>query len=899
MKFFHTITRFASALAVVLLCGAGVANAQWEAVSPVPTANIWGFASAYHNGKIYTFGGVINNSTAITNATYSLDISAPGNNWSTSNPNMLAGTYFHSAVSLNNRIYIFGGQNGNQTIANFFNTASSFDPAGGSFRQEATMPRVATSAAAVAVGTKAYVLGGITLQGNSLVVTPNILVYDAVANSWSEITNGMPYVAYGMMATTMPDGTIYMAGGQAAGGGGYTNAYKGTVSGNSIAWTPIANLPSVIANGGMSLLEGEVMIGGGISATENFRGAYVYDEAGNKWDAYYQLPETHSSGALVGDGVNPYMIAGAGTNVVQRATVGDAVAVADISQTKVFLSAKPGTQTSGSIAAGNLGVAELQISATVPGSAPWLTVPNVTVAGGMTGQVAFNANAGSLAPGTYNAKVTLTTNDENNPTHEVDVYLFVGDPGVNQETKVVIEEGSGDWCGWCPQGHDVLKQVEQQFGDQIIVLSYHGGSATEPLMINEGSRLVQKLGLPGWPSASIQRLIFPGNSVPMTSRSNWAAYTQAVLSSQPTAPVELTVENYVYNEGTRTVTADVTVKTGVWLDPDDLHLTAVVTQEGIITSQVDYVNGNHSQYEQPHTVRYVWPNENGQSLSFNPDVEQFGYIPPGASVTTSVEFTVPQRSGTANMAIDPAASDVAFVAHINYGTQLGPILQGFQRELVSGSVGPAVTIDFPGPKTKEIDAMQTAEYQIGVTNHRGEPVEVTIQRAADNMPDGWHSEICTGSNDCDDADQINFTIPGNGSHTFTVKIYGGTPEETGNVRVIVSAGGVEDDETYTANTRASSSVAVPGELRGLSMTEVTPNPASTVTRIDVTIPTGAETVLEVYSITGRKVATLFEGRLEAGNRQIDANVSSLESGKYVLVLTSGDKKVSRTLTIVR
>ncbi|MCE2504456.1 MAG: T9SS type A sorting domain-containing protein, partial [Chlorobi bacterium] len=121
---------------------------------------------------------------------------------------------------------------------------------------------------------------------------------------------------------------------------------------------------------------------------------------------------------------------------------------------------------------------------------------------------------------------------------------------------------------------------------------------------------------------------------------------------------------------------------------------------------------------------------------------------------------------------------------------------------------------------------------------------------------------------------------------------------TRNVRLVIQRpSDFRAEETYTSSTTVSS-VAVPGEIAGLSMTSITPNPASSVARIDVSIPVGAETSLEIYTIDGEKGATLFEGRLEAGMRQIEADVSALESGKYVLVLTSGEKKVSRTMTIV-
>ena len=878
------------AAVVLLLSGIGVAKAQWANGPNLPTQDRWGFSSTYHDGKIYAFGGVGANS--LLNATTIFDIATE--KWQ-NGPLMANGLYNHSSAALNDRIYIIGGQ---VSQSQYSPAVNSYKPSEGSFRQETALPRASALAATVAVDGKIFVIGGVTIANNQLIYTQNMLVFDGT--SWTDVTNGAPIGGYNMMATVI-DGTIYLAGGQ--GNGGYVNAYKGTVNGSNVSWTQIASLPQVVVAGGMSAIDGKPMIAGGFSSAQGYRGAWIYDEASNAWEAYYSTPATLPYCRLDGNGTVPYLIGGQGSNQTLKAEQKVEVAMAEVSRLAVYMSLKPNGQTTLTVPVYNAGIVDLSLESTVPGDASWLAVPDATVPGGTAGTISFNGDATGLSEGTYNTTVAVATNDSENPSYDINVYLYVGDPGIQQESKIVLEEGSGDWCGWCPNGHTKIKEAEAEYGERLMVLSYHGGSQTEPLMIDDGVLILNRLGLGGFPNGSVNRITFPGNSSPMvgvsTQGNAWKDLMDAFVAAQPKALADLTVENYKFDPQTREVSADITIKMGQWVNPDQLYLTAVVSQNGIYTTQVDYVaNTTHDSYEQVDAARHVWPNSTGSKLTVPGDQLAFNYAPPGAVVTTSVKFTVPQQTGLGNFEIKPEDCFVNFLVHLNQGTTLGPILQGYQREMVSGAAGPAISVDFPNEKSKSIMPEETATFTVGVTNNTSSAVEITVNRATNNMPTGWMSEICTGANDCDDAGTVSFSIPANSSHNFDLKVYGGSPSEQGTVRLVFSGADVIQDATFTVTTGVSS-VAIPGEVDGLSMTAITPNPAATVTRINATIPNGAETTLEVYSVTGQKVATLFEGRLEAGARQIEADVTALQSGKYVLVLTSGDKKVSRTLTIVR
>ena len=901
MRLFHRLlSRTVGVGAILLLLCASISQAQWVGAPSLLPSNppgLWGASGEYYDGKIYVFGGFSDGQ--FTTASWTLNVAGSAPSWM-QGTRMSETNYFSSSAVLDDKIYIFGGLVNDNTP----NTAvQAFDPSTTSFSQPTELPRPSWRAVTVGIGSKAYIIGGVTLRNSQPIYTQSMLVFDATTDNVTEITTGAPYSGYDQAATVIGD-TIYVVGGRGGETGGTLKlAYMGRVSpdGNSINWTPMADLPSAMALGVAGSLNGKLIVAGGISIVPGYRSAYLYDYDNDKWEPYYLTPVTDlASPIMTGDGDTPYLIGGSNNNMVWKATEGEPAPVAIYNQDNIFASVLTDGMTTEGVSITNGGVVPLSVSVSIPPEAEnWLSASPQNIAPGSTSDFDFSIDASSLpADSTYNATATLTTNDMENSTHDVNVFLYVGDPNMdqkNQKTRVVFEEGSGDWCPWCPAGHEVMKKVEEQFGEKVIVLSYHGGSPDEPLMISEGTQILNALQLSGWPNGSINRITFPGKSGPMVGRGWWAEYVGEVLTTQPTAQASIEVEDYNFDPNSRRVTATVNVTTAVWTSYERLRLNAVIKEQGIYTWQDD-VNGPHSSYEQPHTVRQVWPDAIGRR--FRSDTE--GHIPPGTTLTQKVEFTVPASSGYDNIEIDPANSQIVFFVHRNDGSNYGEILQGYERELEGQPTpGPSLSIDW-GTTAKEFLSGETAEYNFMVTNTRSEPADITITRAENDLPSGWSSEICTGTNDCNDATTVNYTIPVDGSHTFTLKVKSKRAEtgETGKVRLVIE--GPSDfraEETYTSSTTVSS-VAVPGEIAGLSMTSITPNPASSVARIDVSIPVGAETSLEIYTIDGEKGATLFEGRLEAGMRQIEADVSALESGKYVLVLTSGEKKVSRTMTIV-
>lgn len=101
------------------------------------------------------------------------------------------------------------------------------------------------------------------------------------------------------------------------------------------------------------------------------------------------------------------------------------------------------------------------------------------------------------------------------------------------QKKVLIEEFTGAWCGWCPDGMQVVYQLKDQHGDRIIPVLIHNRDA---MSLSEGDQITQMIGVSGFPSAAIDRA---GNPV-AENRGAWASSTANRLRQTPS--VGLTIE---------------------------------------------------------------------------------------------------------------------------------------------------------------------------------------------------------------------------------------------------------------------------------------------------------------------------------------------------------------------
>jgi hypothetical protein len=118
---------------------------------------------------------------------------------------------------------------------------------------------------------------------------------------------------------------------------------------------------------------------------------------------------------------------------------------------------------------------------------------------------------------------------------------------------------------------------------------------------------------------------------------------------------------------------------------------------------------------------------------------------------------------------------------------------------------------------------------------------------------------------------------------------GNTSTCTQNISFSSNAASNEGQSTINSeavsNERLSSTIAV------------APNPANNNTVFTFKAAYAAKTTLEVFNVTGKKVADVFMGTVEAGaSYNVNFNVSDLATGVYTYRLTNGsDVKIDRLI----
>jgi hypothetical protein len=78
-----------------------------------------------------------------------------------------------------------------------------------------------------------------------------------------------------------------------------------------------------------------------------------------------------------------------------------------------------------------------------------------------------------------------------------------------------------------------------------------------------------------------------------------------------------------------------------------------------------------------------------------------------------------------------------------------------------------------------------------------------------------------------------------------------------------------------------------------------PNPFNAATTISFDLPASAYARLDIYNLLGRKVATLVDSRMEAGQRAVQWDASSCASGIYFYRLTTADKSVTKRMVLLK
>ncbi len=168
--------------------------------------------------------------------------------------------------------------------------------------------------------------------------------------------------------------------------------------------------------------------------------------------------------------------------------------------------------------------------------------------------------------------------------------------------KVLIEDFTGHKCVNCPEAHQVVDELQDEFGDDVVAIAIHAGSFAEPSSSGHytadyrtavGNELNNTFDVRFYPSGTINRK----ENATVYGSNTWKQEVRSIMGQEAIASIEVAP---VYEEGTLLLGADVDV-TFSEVPEGQVNVCVFVTESGIISAQK---NNNESVGDVPDILDY-------------------------------------------------------------------------------------------------------------------------------------------------------------------------------------------------------------------------------------------------------------------------------------------------------
>ncbi|HRO08961.1 MAG TPA: Omp28-related outer membrane protein [Saprospiraceae bacterium] len=144
--------------------------------------------------------------------------------------------------------------------------------------------------------------------------------------------------------------------------------------------------------------------------------------------------------------------------------------------------------------------------------------------------------------------------------------------------RVLVEEGTGTWCVWCPRGAVFMDRYNDIYNDLFIPVAIHGGSATEPMRLAEYEQFI---GFSSFPNCKVDR----GADL------DPSATEDPFLTNIVKNPVAKLESGAKYDEATRTLDVSVEVE---YLEKGtgSYYVSLILTEDGVRGTTSGYNQAN-------------------------------------------------------------------------------------------------------------------------------------------------------------------------------------------------------------------------------------------------------------------------------------------------------------------
>ena len=234
-------------------------------------------------------------------------------------------------------------------------------------------------------------------------------------------------------------------------------------------------------------------------------------------------------------------------------------------------------------------VTSFDLNYTVDGGAPVTTSigPITIVPNGGSYSYSHDSLINTPTGGVFhNVKIWVSSINGNpddlpcNDTLQKIVFVNNGDTTVR---NVLLEEFTGAWCGYCPDGYLELDDIVTTY-PSVIPVMIHAGSGIDSMKVQEGLDLATEYGVSVFPRAMVDRVLFNGESKLPISRSSNAWKNNSSARVNKGAPLNVLVSSS-YNSGTRVIDATV-IANFVDYAAGDMRFNLYVVEDHVIGDTV-------------------------------------------------------------------------------------------------------------------------------------------------------------------------------------------------------------------------------------------------------------------------------------------------------------------------
>ena len=212
----------------------------------------------------------------------------------------------------------------------------------------------------------------------------------------------------------------------------------------------------------------------------------------------------------------------------------------------------------------------------------------------------------------------ITVQDEVSDSCES--FSFSTEPNNSPMRKILLEDYTGHTCGNCPRAAEKAYELQEIYGDQLVIISVHAGffsntstSYPSDFTSNTGDTWDNLFGNSnaGNPNGMVNRMNYPNGHI--LQFNEWQQNIQIELLKPVSVDLEIITS---YNQSNDLICVDVQTKILSSLEID-LSLTVLIIEDKIISKQTDYQTeeGYVEEYEQNHVLRKGLNSPWGESIS--------------------------------------------------------------------------------------------------------------------------------------------------------------------------------------------------------------------------------------------------------------------------------------------